>query len=232
MKKVITLFTALILSLTMSAQSNVSIETSPQISISGIGKVSVVPDQVQIAFGVENRADQAADAKKLNDQIIAKVITFIKTMKINEKDYQTQRVNLYKARDYETKTDYFQATQTMVITLKDLKKYEELMVGLMNVGINQIQSVDFKSSKIEEYQTEVRTKAILDAKKKAEDYAKALGQQVGKAIFVSDQSSSISPMPRNIMLKSYAADAGALEETLAIGEIEITSSVSVRYILN
>ncbi len=232
MRKFITLFTVLFISFAMTAQNNQSIETSPQLAITGVGKVSIVPDQVVISFGVENRADDAATAKKLNDASIAKVIAFVKSMKIAEKDYQTQRVNLYKNRDYESKTDYYQATQTMVITLKDLKKYEELMIGLMNAGINQIQGVDFRSSKIEDYQTEVRTKAVADARKKADDYAKALGQTIGKAIFVSDQNSSVSPMPRNMMLKGYAADAGAMEETLAIGEIEITSTVSIRYILN
>ena len=75
-------------------------------------------------------------------------------------------------------------------------------------------------------------KIIDDAKKKAEDYAKALGQSVGKAIYISDQSGSVMPMPRTMMLKGYAADSSAMEETLAIGEIEITASVSIRFTLN
>ena len=232
MRKLITLFTVLFISFAMTAQNNTSIETSPQVAITGVGKVSIVPDQVVISFGVESRADDAATAKKTNDAAVAKVIAYVKSMKIADKDYQTQRVNLYKNRDYETKQDYYQATQTMVITLKDLKKYEELMVGLMEAGINQIQGVDFRSSKIEDYQTEVRTKAVADAKKKAEDYAKALEQSVGKAIYISDQSGSVMPMPRTMMLKGYAADSSAMEETLAIGEIEITASVSIRFTLN
>lgn len=232
MRKLITLFTVLFISFAMTAQNNTSIETSPQVAITGVGKVSIVPDQVVISFGVDSRADDAATAKKANDAAVAKVIAYVKSMKIADKDYQTQRVNLYKNRDYETKQDYYQATQTMVITLRDLKKYEELMIGLMESGINQIQGVDFRSSRIEDYQTEVRTKAVADAKKKAEDYAKALGQSVGKAIYISDQSSSVMPMPRNMMLKGYAADSSAMEETLAIGEIEITASVSIRFTLN
>lgn len=228
MKKLLTVFTVLFISFVMTAQNNPSIETSPQVAVTGTGKVSITPDQVVITFGVESRGDDAATAKKENDAAVAKVIAFVKSMKIADKDYQTQRVNLFKNRDYDTKTDYYQATQTMVITLKDLKKYESLMVGLLEAGINQIQGVDFRSSVLESYQTEVRTKAIADAKKKAEDYAKALGQSLGKAIFVSDQNSSVMPMPRNMMMKGYAADA-AMEETLAIGEIEVTASVSVRF---
>ena len=228
MKKLLTVFTVLFISFVMTAQNNPSIETSPQVAVTGTGKVSITPDQVVITFGVESRGDDAATAKKENDAAVAKVIAFVKSMKIADKDYQTQRVNLFKNRDYDTKTDYYQATQTMVITLKDLKKYESLMVGLLEAGINQIQGVDFRSSVLESYQTEVRTKAIADAKKKAEDYAKALGQSLGKAIFVSDQNSSVMPMPRNMMMKGYAADAG-MEETLAIGEIEVTASVSVRF---
>lgn len=231
MKTILTWVSALLISFTMTAQSVSSIETTPQIAINGVGKLNVTPDYAILSFGVESRANDAIQAKRDNDAAVAKVIAFIKKMKIDEKDYQTQRVNLYKSRDYETKTDYFQATQTMTINLKDLTKYEELMMGLMQSGINQIQGIEFKSSKIADYQTEVRTKAIADARKKATDYAQALGQTIGKAIYVSDQNTSVIPMPRN-MMKATSADFAQSEDTLAIGEIEISTTVSVRFILN
>ena len=75
MRKLITLFTVLFISFAMTAQNNTSIETSPQVAITGVGKVSIVPDQVVISFGVDSRADDATTAKKTNDAAVAKVLT-------------------------------------------------------------------------------------------------------------------------------------------------------------
>lgn len=232
MKKLSVLFASLFMSVAMFAQNGPTVNTA-QISVNGTGKVSITPDQAVISVGVENKGDDAASVKKANDAAIAKVISFIKGMKISEKDYQTQRVNLYKNRDYDKKKDYFQASQTIVITLKDISKYETLMVGLMDSGINQIQGVEFKSSKTANYETEARTKAVQDARKKADDYANALGQKAGKAIVVSDQSYQI-PSARPYMLKAQmaSADAAGLDETLAIGEIEVISNVSISFALD
>ena len=49
------------------------------------------------------------------------------------------------------------------------------MMDLVDSGINSIQGVEFKSSKIKEYESQARKKAILDAKKKADDYVLATG---------------------------------------------------------
>lgn len=232
MKKLSVLFASLFMSVAMFAQNNPA-STTPQISVNGTGKVSITPDQAVISVGVENKGDDAASVKKANDAAIAKVIGFIKGMKISEKDYQTQRVNLYKNRDYDKKKDYYQASQTIVITLKDISKYEALVMGLMDSGINQIEGVEFKSSKTANYETEARTKAVQDARKKAEDYANALGQKLGKAIVVSDQSYQ-TPIARPYMLKAQmvSADSAGLDETLAVGEIEVVSNVSISFVLD
>ena len=90
-------------------------------------------------------------------------------------------------------------------------------------------SFSVRSSKIKELESQARREAILDAKKKAEDYVSVLNQKVGKAISRSDNSRTNYPQP---VFKTYAmaADsegAGMNRETLAIGEIEIISTVSV-----
>jgi uncharacterized protein YggE len=89
----------------------------------------------------------------------------------------------------------------------------------------------FKSSKIEQYETEARKKAMLNAKKKAEDYLSVLpGQKLGKAIFIFDQSNTYYPQPV-MYAKAAAMEIADTRETLAVGEIEVTSTVQVSFIL-
>ena len=210
------------------------VKTVPQISVSGEGKIKVTPDEALITVAVENTGKDAAEVKKKNDEIVDKVLKLIKQRGIPTADYQTQRVNLYKNYDYNTKKYNYVANQTISIHLKDLSKYDKLMMDLVDSGINSIQGVEFKSSKIKEFESQARKKAMVDAKQKAEDYVSVLaGQKVGKALVISDNSFTNYPRPVYAEMKTMAmADGSAMpQETLAIGEIEIISNVSVSFVL-
>ena len=220
----LTLFTFM-----MQAQE---LKPMPLISVSGEGKIKVTPDQVGISVSVESKGVKAAEVKKENDSKIDAVIKFIKKMNLDKQDYQTQRVNLNDQYNYQNKKHNYVATQTIVILLKDLTKYDELMEGLVEAGINNINGVEFKSSKIETYKSEARKAAIKEAKLKAEDYVSVLSQKVGKAFTITDNSQNYYPQPMYAMAEMKNADQQmAPRETLAIGEIEIISNVTVSFVL-
>jgi len=203
----------------------------PQISVSGEGKVKVVPDQASISISLETKGTKADDVKKENDKKIDAILKFIKKMNIAQEDFQTQRVSLNPNYDYEKKKHNYIATQTIQILLKDLSKYDELMEGIVEQGINRIDNVTFKSSKQAQYQSEARKLAMKDAKLKAEDYVSVLGQKVGRAMTISDNSQPYYPQPVFAM-KTMAMESGdSTRETLAVGEINITANVSVSFIL-
>jgi len=205
----------------------------PQVSVSGEGKIKVKPDQVEINFGVENLGKDAKEVKKLNDEKVDKVVKFIKKFGIASTDFQTTNVSLNRNYDYDKKKYNYQASQNICILLKDISKYDELMMGLVDNGINNIGNIQFKSSKIEEHKAEARKAAMRDAKKKAEDYVSVLGQKVGKALLITDNSVNYyppQPMYKAAMME-MADGSGAQQETLAVGEIEVNSNVSVSFVL-
>lgn len=228
MKKAIVILSLLFLS-NSYAQEHKQV---PTITVSGEGKVKVIPDQASISISIETKGTKAAEVKKENDQKMDAIIKFIKKSNIAKEDFQTQRVSLHPNYDYDKKKHNYMATQSLQILLKDLSKYDELMEGLVNEGINRIDNVEFKSSKMTQFQSEARKLAAKDAKGKAEDFVSALGQKVGKAILISDNSQVYVPQPRLYAMKAMAMDmAESTKETLAVGEIEITSNVSVNFIL-
>ena len=224
----------LVLTLITTMVQAQEVKQIPQISVSGEGKIKVTPDEAIITVAVENTGKDATEVKKINDETIDKVLKLIKQKGIPTSDYQTQRVNLYKNYDYNTKKYSYVANQTISIHLKDLSKYDKLLMDLVDSGINNIQGVEFKSSKIKEHERQARKNAMLDAKQKAEDYVSVLvGQKVGKALVISDNSYTNYPRPMYAEMKTMAvADEGAMpRETLAIGEIEIVSTVTVSFVL-
>lgn len=221
---VIVLFMAI--ATTMGAQN----QLQNTISVGGEGKVMVKPDEAALSIGVETNNPDAKVAKSENDAIMAKMIAFLKKSGIDTKDYKTERVNLYQRQDYQTKEKYYQAGQSIQIQIKDLSKYETIMAGLIDAGANQINGVQFKSSEIEKYESEARKKAVQNAQKKAADYAQALGQNVGTAIVVSENSTqAVFPRVYQMKAAAYAESASAADETLAEGEIEITANINITF---
>jgi uncharacterized protein YggE len=223
----------LILSLLFMGMSNAQeVKQLPQISLAGEGMIKVVPDQVVITATVETKGNNAKDVKKENDKQMEAVLKTIKKMNLAPADFRTRRVSLNPIFDYEKKKTTYNATQSIEILLRDLSKYDELMEGLVDQGINRIDNVIFQSSKVAQYQSEARKLAMKDAKLKAEDYVSVLGQKVGRAMTISDNSQNYQPQPVYARMKTMAMDESATtRETLAEGEITITANVSVSFIL-
>ena len=230
MKKTVLILALLVAGISQAQEPKPQV---PQISVTGEGKVKVTPDQAVVTVGFQNSGKDAKEVKTLNDEVVDKVIKFLKKSGIPSTDYKTNNVSLNKSYDYEKKKYTFMANQTLSITLKDLSKYDEIMMGLNDAGVNTIQGVEFKSSKMEEFEREARKKAMNNAKQKATDYVSVLGQKVGKALLISDNSQVFYPQPMfkgNMM--AMAAEADNSRETLAVGEIEINANVNVTFALD
>lgn len=229
MKKTI-LFFALVVMLTAYSQEQKQI---PMINVLGEGKVKVAPDQVLISIAIETKGTKAEEVKRENDKKMDGILKFIKKSNIASEDFQTHRIALNPDYDYEKKKYSYIANQSIQILLKDLHQYDTLMEGLVNEGINRIDNVEFKTSKLLQLQSDARKLAMKDAKGKAEDYISVLNQKLGKALLISDNSQSHIPVanPRVYAMKSMAADEAMPKITLANGVIEITANVSVSFIL-
>lgn len=226
-----TLHTILILAIattTMMAQNTLP---PPTIDVTGEGIVRVVPDEVTINIRVENTGENTKTLKEQNDATISEVLKFLKSMKIDEKDVKTEYMNLTKNYDYNTKTYTFAANQSLAVKLRDLTKYEALMKGLIDTGINRIDGVEFSSSNKESLESQARKKAVENAQMKAKEYASVLNQTVGKAVSISEFKNNGGPQP---MYKMAMMDAssGSGDQTIALGEMEIRTTVNVSFLLN
>ena len=223
--------TLLILAITtttaLSAQNN---PLPPTVNVVGEGVVRVVPDEVTINIRVENTGDNVKILKEQNDATINEVLKFLKKMDIPEKYVKTEYMNLGKNYDYNTKTYTFSANQAISVKLHDLQKYEPVMKGLLDTGINRIDGVTFSTSKEEALRTEARKKAVENALMKAQEYAAALNQKVGKAVLIKEYGDSPEPRPmyRMAMMES-AADGSS---SIALGQMEIKTNIHISFLLN
>jgi len=199
------------------------------VNVTGEGVVKVEPDEVLIKSRIEHEGPSAAGVKKQNDEVVNKVIKYLKSQNIDEKDIKTEYINLNKRYDYNDKTYSYVANQAISIRLQDLKDYEKIMKGLLENGLNRIDGIQFKSSEMEKYEKEARKLAVLDAQKRARELAQPLGQDIGKAVSISEMDyNSFQPVYRMDEAVEMSAAKGS-EQTIAPGELEIKIKVNVGF---
>jgi len=206
------------------------------VHVNGEHIVHVEPDEAEINFMVTTNHKNLQAAKNENDAVVSKAIAYLKKQQgIAEKDIRTTRVNVNPYNEYVKDgkpIPMFRAQQSIQLKLTELDKLAGLLSGLVELGVNNIQNVEFKSSRIEQIQNDARAQAMLDAKQKATILAEALGQSIQQAYTIHDNTSSNNgPRPMMAMYKSAEMSADSMQEPIATGEIEVAARVSVSFLL-
>jgi uncharacterized protein YggE len=195
----------------------------PAISVNGEATVSVAPDQAQIDGGVTSDAKTAREASDANNAAIGKVLLALKGAGIEEKDYQTSRLSLQpqfappKAAERTPGIVSFRASNRITVRIRDVTKVANVIDVLVGAGANEIGGINFTVTQASKHLDEAREKAIADARRKAEIYAKAAGVTLGEPISISEEGAP-TPMFRGKLAAPMAAGAPVAqgEETLSV----------------
>jgi uncharacterized protein len=196
----------------------------PAISVTGEANVSVPPDQAQIDGGVTSDAKTAREASDANNAAMGKVLLALKGAGIEEKDYQTSRLSLQpqfatssKVAERAPGIVSFRASNRVTVRIRDVTKVANVIDVLAGAGANDIGGINFTVTQASKHLDEAREKAIADARRKAEIYAKAAGVTLGAPLSISEEGNA-PPMPYRKMSAGVAASAPVAqgEETLQV----------------
>jgi uncharacterized protein len=202
----------------------------PAISVTGEAKVSVAPDEAQIDAGVTTDAKTAREASDANNAAMGKVLLALKGAGIDEKDYQTSRLSLqpqfaanYKPSDRASGIVSFRASNRVTVRIRDVTKVAGIIDVLVGAGANEIGGISFNVTQSSRYLDEAREKAIADARRKAEIYAKAANVTLGEPISIAEEG---APTP---MFRGRVAAPMAAGVQVAPGEETLSVTVSVSW---
>ncbi|MBR0871857.1 SIMPL domain-containing protein [Bradyrhizobium tropiciagri] len=196
----------------------------PAISVTGEATVSVAPDQAMIDGGVTSDAKTAREAAEANNAAMAKVLAALKGAGLDDKDYQTSRLSLqpkYAAgiSSGPSTINGYRASNRVTIKVRDVSKVAGVIDTLVGAGANEIGGINFVVSQASKVLDEAREKAVADARRKADIYAKAAGVTLGEPISISEEGSAPVPMYRSKMATPMAASGAPVaqgEETLSV----------------
>jgi uncharacterized protein YggE len=196
------------------------------ISVTGEATVSVPPDLAEIDGGVTSEAKTAREASEANNAAMGKVLQALKGAGIEEKDIQTARLSLQPQsapnRSGPSAIAGYRASNRVTIRVRDVTKVASVIDTLVGAGANEIGGINFVVSQASKLLDEARERAVADARRKAEIYAKAAGVTLGAPLSISEEGNS-APVPYRRMAAGMAVSAPVAqgEETL-----QVTVSVS------
>ena len=191
------------------------------ISVTGEATVSVPPDLAEIDGGVTSEAKTAREASEANNAAMGKVLQALKGAGIEEKDVQTARLSLQPQsapnRSGPSAIAGYRASNRVTIRVRDVTKVANVIDTLVGAGANEIGGINFVVSQASKLLDEARERAVADARRKAEIYAKAAGVTLGAPLGISEEGNS-APVPYRRMAAGMAVSAPVAqgEETLAV----------------
>jgi len=178
-------------------------------SVSGEGKVVVVPDVASFTFSLITPGGK--DLGKLqqeNTERVNRASGFVKSEGIDVKDVKAENYSI------EPRYQYFNCnpvilreggsenarpcpppeivgytiTKTVSVKVreKDFSKIGNLLSGVVSAGANSVSQLSFAVDDPTKLENEARGKAIAQAQEKAEDIAKAGGFSVGRLISIQE----------------------------------------------
>ena len=191
------------------------------ISVTGEATVSVPPDLAEINGGVTSEAKTAREASEANNAAMGKVLQALKGAGIEEKDIQTARLSLQPQsapnRSGPSAIAGYRASNRVTIRVRDVTKVASVIDTLVGAGANEIGGINFVVSQASKLLDEARERAVADARRKAEIYAKAAGVTLGAPLSISEEGNA-PPVPYRRMAVGMEASAPVAqgEETLRV----------------
>jgi uncharacterized protein YggE len=232
MKRSLALAVALA-SLTLFASPAVAQVPPAAISVSGEASVSVAPDLAQVDGGVTSEAKTAREASDANNAAMGKVLLALKGAGIDEKDYQTSRLSLQPqyaqptpGRTVAPQISGYRASNRVTIKVRDVTKVAAVIDTLVGAGANEVGGINFIVTQASKALDEARAKAVADARRKAEIYAKAAGVTLGEPLSISEEGAAPPVVFRSKMAAPMAANAPT---PVAPGEEQLSITVNVSW---
>ncbi len=191
------------------------------ISVTGEATVSVPPDLALVDGGVTSEAKTARESSDANNTAMGKVLLALKGAGIDEKDVQTSRLSLQPQgapnRTGPSAIVGYRASNRVTIRVRDVARVAGVIDTLVGAGANEIGGIHFMVSQASKLLDEAREKAVADARRKAEIYARAAGITLGAPLSISEEGSP-GPMPYRKMSAGMVAAAPVAqgEETLSV----------------
>jgi len=200
------------------------------VSVSATGMIEVMPDIAYVTAGVVTQDADTAQAQSDNSTAMNTLFDALESAGLTEDDIETIGYSVYPMYDYNedgTRHIYaYTVTNTVRIAVRDLTRVGEIIDIAGQSGANTNYSIQFGLEDEDAYYNDALTKAMEEARAKADTLAAAGEFTIVGVLTVSEGSYSYYSMYETAAL----AEADYANETpISTGELEVSATVTVVY---
>jgi uncharacterized protein len=185
-----------------AAAQNITISLAPGevlLKVQASGETRSRPDLMSVTAGVVTTGRTAREALTANNQLAARLVGAVRAQGIASADVRTDELSVQprfaKSGHDEDSDDQaasritgYVATNSLVLTLRDLTKGPGLIDALFAAGANKVDGPTFALADPAPPRRRAREAAVAAALEEATTYADALHMKIGRVLQVSERS--------------------------------------------
>lgn len=204
--------------------------TEKTIAISGLGKVTGDNNIAVTTIGYSNTDKEVAKAQIDNKKVMDQIMADLKTMKIEDKDLQTN-YTIYPEYDYTQKGTVlkgYKVTNSITIKIRDLTKINTVLSLAGKYGANEIGGLSFTIDDTSVLKDQARKKALIDAKNKVVVLTQMLDVRLGNVVSYNEYESGDDAFYK---YSGYGIGGGVetAPAVISSGSKDVTMNVNVVY---
>ena len=182
MRRSIIIIYLLTITVIMNSQSKNFIDL-PHIEVSGYADTFVTPDMIFIKISL---SEKDTKGKMSLDELEKRMVLSLKSLEIDvEKNLKISDI-LSNYRTHLLKKKDIILTKEYILKVKNAETASKVFILLEDLDISNTSVYKLDYSEIANIKNLCRTKAVIDAHKKAIALTSPLSQSIGNAIFISD----------------------------------------------
>ena len=150
--------------------------------------IRVDPDVASVQFAITRTEQLPKQSFHAVREASKRVTDYLQQVDFKQ-DTSSSRLSLSQAWKLTGGTQTFvgyKAKAGFHVLLYDLDQLENLLIGIVDAGANEINDVNFQTSRLKELRAQARRKAVEAAREKAENYCQAAQVKLGKVIHIED----------------------------------------------
>jgi uncharacterized protein YggE len=179
-----------------ASADELGVDARPHVSVSGDAEVMVVPDYAVFRLTVQHFDKEVAAVRTDNQSAVERLLNSVHRMGVAAADVATTPSMVFPDRwgcsncsDDEKKSGNTALTK-VTVTLRDMSQVSLLADTVSGDNHVLLEDVEYRTTELRKHRDAARAMAIRAAREKSEALAQELGQQIGKALTITEAPSN------------------------------------------
>ncbi len=192
-----------------------SLPAGPHLVTSGAASVDTSADIAVLVIEINSIDNDVAKAKQKADARVAEYLTFLQQHAVAKQDINAASLRTQPEYEYQKSGAMsrkgYRATRQVHVTVRALTKLNQVLDSALQLGLNDIRTLELAVAEPAVYQEQVRLRAIADATQRAHSLAAGFGVKLGPLFSIRYQVASQPAPPAARMYKTANAAISSAE---------------------